>query len=93
MFPEFRNLQHLKCTCWSDTACAIFLWKGELLADISKDNKIEAAVIVDCCNENMSAFANYLDDKSENIKIREIAFISRCPESLLRLKTFPMNFA
>ena len=80
--PKFRKLQNLKCTHWSDTACTILLWKGEPLADISKENEIEVTVAISNCGEDMNLVTTYLKEKSENVIIKHMTIISRCPESL-----------
>ena len=77
---KFRNLRELNCTDSSDdAACAILQWKGEPLVELPKENKIEATVVISYCGgEDMNAFERYLDERSENINIREVTIISGC---------------
>ena len=79
---NLRNLRSLKCTNKHDIACTILQWTGEPLSDLPKEDRIEATVVVSHCGEHLSGLTKYLDDKSENIVVRDVIVTTGCEKEL-----------
>ena len=51
--------------------CGKNLWRGEAFSDDQQaEENYEVSVVMSYCDEDISLFMNYIDDRSDNITIR-----------------------